>query len=76
MAQAKKAIQRMVLSGLYDYRVTYVGAPDLKNLTVQCEEAIYQTNTVSISPRIEVPSTTDIDPELVRHIVRLERGDQ
>ena len=36
LAQAKKAAQRMVTSGLHDYRVTDFGAPDLNNLAVQC----------------------------------------
>ncbi len=38
LAQAKKAAQRMVASGLHDYRVTDFGAPDLNNLAVQCDE--------------------------------------
>ena len=64
----------MVFSGLHDYRVTDVGAPDLNNLTVQSQEAIGQINTVGASPRIEVLTTSDIDTELVRHIVKIERG--
>ena len=36
LAQAKKAAQRMVTSGLHDYRVKDFGAPDLNNLAVQC----------------------------------------
>ena len=69
LAQAKKAAKRMVLSGLHDYRVTDVGAPDLNNLTFQCQEAIDQTNTVRASPRIEVHTTTDIDADLLRYIL-------
>jgi hypothetical protein len=64
----------MVLSGLHDYRVTDVGAPDLNNLTVQCAEAIDQTTTVRALPSIEVTSTSDIDADLLRDIVRLECG--
>ncbi|GAH44371.1 unnamed protein product [marine sediment metagenome] len=74
LAQAKTAAQRMVSSGLHDYRVTDFGAPDLNNLAVQCQEAIDQTNTVRATNSVEVLSTSDIDPELVRDIVKIERG--
>ena len=36
LAQAKTAARQMLVSGLHDYRVTDFGAPDLNNLTVQC----------------------------------------
>lgn len=72
LAQAKAAARRMVIAGLRDYRVPDVGAPDLTNLTVQCQEAIEQTNTVRASPRTEVVSTSDIDADLRRYIVSLE----
>ncbi len=74
LAQAKKAAKRMVLSGLHDYRVTDVGAPDLNNLTVQSQEAIDQINTVGASPRIQVLSDSKVEPELLRYIIWVECG--
>ncbi len=74
LAEAKKAAKRMVVSGLYDYPVTDADAPDLNNLTVQCNHAIDQTNVVRASPRIEVLSDSEVEPELLRYIIWVECG--
>ncbi len=74
LAEAKKAAKRMVVSGLYDYRVTDADAPDLNNLTVQSQEVIDQINTVGASPRIQVLSDSKVEPELLRYIIWVECG--
>ena len=69
-----EAAQRMVVSGLHDYRVTDGDAPDLNNLSVQCNHAIDQTNVVRASPRIEVLSDSEVEPDLLRYIIWVECG--
>jgi hypothetical protein len=36
LPQAKKAAQQMVATGLRDYKVTDLGAPDINNLAIIC----------------------------------------
>jgi hypothetical protein len=74
LAEAKRAAMRMVVSGLYDYRVTNADAPDLNNLTVQSNRANNQTNVVIASPRIEVLSDSEVESELLRYIIGVECG--
>ena len=74
LAQAKTAARQMVNLGWCDYRVTDPGAPDLNNLTVQCNHALEQTNAVRAAPRIEVLSHSEVEPELLRYIIWIECG--
>ena len=74
LAEAKKAAMRMVISGLHDYRVTDADAPDLNDLTVQCNLANNQTNVVRAAPRLEVLSDSKVEPELLRYIIWVECG--
>jgi len=74
LAEAKKAAMRMVISGLHDYRVTDADAPDLNNLTVQCNHANNQTNVVRAAPRIEVLPDIEVEPELLRYIIWVDCG--
>jgi hypothetical protein len=74
LAAAKRAAKRMVVSGLHDYLVTDADAPDLNDLTVQCNRANNQTNVVRVSPRVEVLSDSEVELDLRRHIIRIECG--
>lgn len=74
LAAAKRAAKRMVVSGLHDYLVTDADAPDLNDLTVQCNRANNHTNVVRASPRIEVLSDSEVEPDLLRYIIWVECG--
>jgi hypothetical protein len=77
LAQAKTAARQMLVSGLHDYRVTDFGAPDLNNLTVQCN-GLGEIDLDEIAPKLHrrpVINLVGIDPKLLRKIIKIKCGE-